>query len=790
MSNLIRSIKTLEFDKILIKLAECTPTEGAKKKALSLSPESDIDIVRKRQKRTTDAKNMIISRGMPPFGSVPDISASVERASKKAVLTTRELLDIASLLRSSRLLTDYVSTEGCPETSLHEIFDRLHSDRCIEDRITRCIISEDMIADEASPALADIRRKIKLAGNSIKEELQRYLSGAYSKYLQENIVTTRGGRYVVPVKAEYRSEVRGLVHDTSASGATVFIEPMNVVEANNELRALESREAHEIESILAGLSSAVAEIGDMLVYNYNNITELAFIFGCGELSCKLKCEEPFFTENKDFSLIRARHPILDVENVVPVTIKMGDNRLLVVTGPNTGGKTVTLKTAGLFAMMAQAGLHIPAESGSVLPVFDEIYADIGDEQSIEQSLSTFSAHMVGIVSILEKMTENSLVLFDELGAGTDPVEGAALAMSVLEEVRRRGALAIATTHYAELKAYAVETENVQNASCEFDVATLKPTYRLIIGAPGKSNAFAISEKLGLSREIIDRAGAYIDSGNRNLENVIEKLESTRLQLDREKAEAEILRRDYEKLKKDTEEAAEKKLSEAEKELRRAEEKARQMINSARSTADYIYAELDKIKKQKDKENFSENLIKSRRDIKDKIKKADDSIGYTETDEDYILPRPLKKGDEIIHRKLGTSGVLLDDPDKNGNCTVQMGIVKSKVNISQLKLDEKSKLTVGHKKEKVSSYRAIVSRSFKPEIDLRGQIGDDAWFMVDKYLDEANVAGVKSVTLIHGKGTGALRRAIWNELKADVRVESYRAGLYGEGDSGVTIVELK
>ncbi|MGN1408653.1 MAG: endonuclease MutS2, partial [Eubacteriales bacterium] len=488
-----KALYTLEFDKILEQLAELSPTEGSAEMARQLTPSSDIVKVKLRQQHTTDAKTLIGLKGMPSFGRIKDIRPSIERAEKDALLSLRELLDCAGVFKTARLLLDYVQGEKTPETSLDEIFDRLIPNRNLEEKITRSIIADDFVADDASHELAEIRRKKRATDNKIKEILQSYVS-KQSKYLQENIVTTRGGRFVIPVKAEYRNEVKGLIHDTSQSGATLFVEPMAVVEANNEMRELESREEHEIERIIRDLSAGIAVSGDSLNLDYLNITELGFIFACAELSYKMDAAAPVISDKPIIELNRARHPLLDKSKVVPITVTLGtDYKMLVITGPNTGGKTVTLKTIGLFTLMAQAGLHIPAEDTSQIGVFDEVFSDIGDEQSIEQSLSTFSSHMKGIVNIIDKMTENSLVLFDELGAGTDPVEGAALAMAILEEARMTGTLCAATTHYAELKAYAIETEGVTNASCEFDVNTLRPTYRLIIGTPGKSNAFAISE---------------------------------------------------------------------------------------------------------------------------------------------------------------------------------------------------------------------------------------------------------------------------------------------------------
>ena len=785
-----KNLYTLEFDKIRELLARHAATDGAKEMALSLTPSDDIDEVKLRQRRTADAKLLAGQKGNPSFGTVKDVSDACERADKGATLTTRELLDCAGVLRCARSLIEYYKSDKVAETSLDEIFERLIPAKTVEDRISHSIISEDMISDDASPALAEIRHNIRKTNSKIADLMQRFTQGgSYSKYLQENIVTTRGGRFVIPVKSEYRSAVPGLVHDTSASGATLFIEPMSVVQANNELRELQAKEEYEIERVLYELSRLVSSVSGTILLDYSNITYISFVFACSELAYQMKAAEPSVSEDGPVRLEKCRHPLIG-ENAVPVTIEVGGKwSMLVITGPNTGGKTVSLKTLGLFCLMAQAGLQLPCENASVR-VFDDIYSDIGDEQSIEQSLSTFSSHMVGIVDILNSMTNRSLVLFDELGSGTDPVEGAALAMSILEEVLERGALCAATTHYAELKAFALERDGVCNASCEFDVETLKPTYRLIIGTPGKSNAFAISERLGLPKRIVERAGGYVDNSSRSFEAVIEKLEAERFKLETERQKARKLRLEYEEFKEKSEAELRKKLGSAEEEAKKAREKARSIVDSARATGDYILKQLDEAKKAQDKENFGEVLQKSKKNIKGEVRSYLDKNREKEEDDGYVLPRPLKKGDDVEHRTLGTKGTLLEDPDKKGNVTVQMGILKTKFNVSQLKLLDS--VSVGEKGKPGSekAYRASVSRNFKPELDVRGMTGEDACFTVDKYLDEAIVARIFSVTVIHGKGTGALRSAIWSRLKSDKRVESFRAGQYGEGDYGVTIIDLK
>ena len=788
-----KAIKTLEFDKIREMLADLCTTDASKKKARALEPSSDEVVARRLLLETSEAKKLSGTKGLPSFGAIVDVREIADRAEKGAVLSMRELLDAANVLRTARGLLDYIRGERDYRVGIEDIFERLIPDRMLEESIFRAILSDDMIADEASPALADIRRKMRNVNVKITETLQKYVSGSsMTKYLQENIVTTRGGRFVIPVKAEYKNEVKGLVHDVSSSGATLFIEPSAIVDANNELKTLESLEKHEIERILAEFSAKIAEKSDVLTYDFLNITELAFIFAKADLSYKMEAEEPVVTDKRELRLIKARHPLLNVKKVVPITVSLGgDYNLLVITGPNTGGKTVTLKTLGLFSMMAQSGLHIPAEAGSEICIFDDIWSDIGDEQSIEQSLSTFSSHMVGIVGIIDKMTDRSLVLFDELGAGTDPVEGAALATAILEEVRLTGALCAATTHYAELKAYAIETEGVCNASCEFNVETLMPTYKLIIGSPGKSNAFAISEKLGLPEHIVKRASTYVDSGSREFENVISKLDRERFELSEEKEKARRIRTDSEKKLRETEEELKRKLAGAEAEAENMRKKAKVILDGARATSDYIIAQLDEIKRNRDSKDFDANLARAKREIKAKLRDASDAVDpVTQAEYDnYVLPRALKKGDAVIHKTLGTKGTVTSDPDKNGCVEVQMGIIKSRVASSDLVLDEGAKsATVNGKSAK--SYTANVKSSFSLSLDVRGKIGEEAWLDVDKYLDDAQMASVKSVTIIHGKGTGALRNHLWKMLKGDRRVKSFRAGQYGEGDYGVTVVDLK
>ena len=791
-----KTLKTLEFDKIREMLADCAATQGAKEYALSLEPSVYPEEILRRLRKTTDSRRLIDAKGIPSFGMVADISEACERAQKGATLSARELLDIANVLRTSRSLVDYIRTNKLFDTSIDEIFERLIPNKPLEERIYRSIISEELIADEASRELSDIRRKIRIESNRIKETLQKYIAGgSHSKYLQENIVTLKNGRYVVPVKAEYKNEIKGLVHDTSASGSTIFIEPSAVVDANNEIRILETKEQREIEKVLYEMSVQVAACEAAVKLNYLNITELAFIFACGRLSEKLDATAPLLSGDRSVNLVRARHPLISKDSVVPVNISIGDGYdTLVITGPNTGGKTVSLKTVGLFALMAQSGLHIPVEDRSSICVFDNILVDIGDEQSIEQSLSTFSSHMVNIVSMLKKVDSRSLVLFDELGGGTDPVEGAALAVAVIEYVREKGAMCMATTHYSELKAYALDTDGVCNASCEFDVETLKPTYKLIIGTPGRSNAFAISSKLGLPQEIIDKAKDYVSSDNKRFEDIIEQLENSRVQMEKQREETLLMKEEYESFKRKSETLIAQKLREAEETLEKARAKSAAMVESAKASSDFIFDQLDKIKKKQEAQNFGSELEKTRRAVRDHIRKNDDKYNPVDEkkNENYVLPRKLRKGDTVYIVNIDKEGVVLEEPDNSGNVQVQAGIIKTRTKIKNLRLVEQETQFIDkdNKKTDVSKYKATVRRDCTDEINLLGKTGDEAWLAVDKYLDEAMLTGFRTVRLIHGKGTGALKKALWQYLKGDRRIASFRIGQYGEGDGGVTIVELK
>ena len=793
-----KTLKTLEFDKIINMLVDCAATDGAKARARALAPSDDYDVVVDRLTKTDDAKRLINAKGYPAFSAPERATAAADRAYKGATLSPAELLDVASLLRSARALLDYINTDKPFETKLDGVFARLIANRTLEDKITRSILSEDMIADEASRELAEIRRKIRITNNKIKDTLQSYMGGVRLKYLQENIVTMRNGRYVVPVKSEYRNEMQGLVHDTSSSGATLFVEPMAVVEANNELKSLAAAEEHEIERILSELSAECAECSSVITLDYHNITDIAFYYAAASLALNMRAERVNLVKEPFIDLKRARHPLINKEKVVPIDVSLGgEYTSLVVTGPNTGGKTVTLKTMGLFALMTQAGLEIPALETSSIGIFSEILVDIGDEQSIEASLSTFSSHMVNVADILNRVGNSSLVLFDELGSGTDPVEGAALAIAILEKVAASGALVAATTHYSELKVYALETKGVQNASCEFDIETLRPTYKLVVGTPGKSNAFAISERLGISEAIIARASRLIERDNKRFEEVIERLDTNRIEMEKEKEKAEHLRREYEEYKAKAEAELKAKIAKSEEEIQKQTLKARQILDSARASSEFIFRQLEELKKQEDKEKRNDMMSHAREEMRRRFRESEGlmegvSIKDIALDDDYKLPRPLKIGDKVYLTTIAKEGEVTALADKKGLVSVTSGILKTKVTEDKIRLlDGTVKYTGSASAPKVNEgkVKKTVNTSFKPEIDVRGMIGDDAWFVVDKYIDDAVLMNIPTVRVIHGKGTGALRAALWKYFKSDRRIKSYRHGEYGEGDAGVTVLTL-
>ncbi len=785
-----KAADTLEYNKILSRLAGCCSVEAGKEKILTLLPESDRERVLRLQKETAAAKRMIALKGGPSLSAHPLIPAILERAEKGAVLNPLELLRVGALLRSVDGAHRYGEKMAGEDGVLGEIFRRLLPDRGLEHEIHRCILSEDSIADDASAALYAIRRKKVSCSTKIRDSLQHYISGAYGTFLQENIITFRNSRYVIPVKSEYKNEIKGLIHDTSASGATVFIEPISVVELNNQIKILEGEEKEEIERILHSLSQRVSGFCDALRLDFYNVVELSVIFARAELAYKMDAVEPVISQNGQLSFVRAKHPLLDPKIAVPISLTLGiDFDTLVITGPNTGGKTVTLKTIGLLSMMAQTGLQIPAEE-AVLPVYPEILADIGDEQSIEQSLSTFSAHIVNIISMLDSAIPGALMLFDELGSGTDPVEGAALAEAILENVRTKGAKCAATTHYAELKTYALETDGVENASCEFDISTLKPTYRLIIGTPGRSNAFLISTKLGLPEEIIKKAQYLVKAENRRFESVVGKLEAERVSMEKDREKAEKLLLEAEKAREDALKEREGLLLGAEKEMERAKKEALRLVKSARALSDSTFEKLEEMQKKALRDREQKDLEEERRKLRLTLRGEEDRISMTvsrgeEKEEEYTPPRPLCQGDRVLVAKVGKEGVI--EKIQGTDATVLVENLRMKVPLSTLRLMTKTAKKPAKQKGGVStSPRNHTSNS----VDVRGLVTDDAWFVVDKYLDDVVMVGYESVTVIHGKGTGALKAGLWRYFKKDPRIRSFRLGLYGEGDGGVTILEMK
>ena len=780
-----KAIKTLEFDKILNILMSFCPIEAAHARILEISPSVSAEEIKRRLKETSEAKLLIQTKSSPSLSGTRDITSHLARADKGSSLNMKELLDICSLLKVCSSLGVYFANVS-QDSNLNVYLKRIHENKFLEEKISKCIVSEDIMADTASDTLYEIRRKIKNAASKVKDVLNKYISGD-SKYLQENIVTTRNGRYVIPVKAEYKNEIKGLIHDASASGATVFIEPMGVVEANNELRTLEAQEKVEIERILYELTSDCTRFSADLLESFEAICTISVIFAKAEFSLSYDCCEPIINKDRYLRLNEARHPLLDKKKVVPTNIYLGKSfTTLVITGPNTGGKTVTLKTIGLLSLMAQSGLHIPAKDGSTLPVFDGILADIGDEQSIEQSLSTFSAHMVNIVDILTRYSANSLVLFDELGAGTDPVEGAALAQTILETITERGALCAATTHYAELKAYALDAKNVTNASCEFDIKTLKPTYRLMIGMPGRSNAFAIARKLGLSEGIINRANSKINKETQSFEGLIGKLEEDRIELETQKAHAKKLKEKAQAMFDVSEKQRLEFNKLIEEEGEKAEAKANELLERARESADFVFAKLQEIQRKKDAENFKELLAKSQDEVRKAlgIAELNNKIGE-KIEAEYKPPRDFVKGDNVVIASLGKEGII--DKIDGEKVTVLIGSARFNTKLKELRLITEKK---EDNKKKSGSRGPRKIMEAKSEVDVRGFIGDDAIFVVDKFLDDAVLSGLVNVRIIHGKGTGALRKALWDYFKRDKRIAEFRMGTFGEGDSGVTVVTLK
>lgn len=786
--------ETLELHKILEMLADETSNERSREAALSIEPETDIDIVKREVKKTAQAFDLSVKYGTPAFTAFKDVRGSLSRARSGASLTLRELLDIAQMLYQIRILSDWNKSRGEEVTLLDELFASLSPDKYLEDKIKDSILSEDEIADTASPALAGIRRKIAQAGAKIHASLDELIKNSdVQRSLQENIVTMRNGRYVIPVKAEHKGNIQGLVHAASSSGATYFIEPISVVEANNEIRVLQGEEQEEIERIIAEFSAECAARADAISESYLICTELNLYFAKSNLAAKMRASEPEISNDGRIDIKKARHPLIDKDKVVPVDIKLGyDYQALIVTGPNTGGKTVLLKTTGLLTAMTMCGLLIPAGDGSHISVFRNILADIGDRQSIEDSLSTFSSHMSSVVEILGKADSNSLILLDELGSGTDPIEGAALAVSIIDELKSRGSKLLVTTHYQELKLYAIESEGIENASCEFDMAAMQPTYRLIIGSPGKSNAFSISAKLGMPENIITKANDLVSTENQRFEEVIARLEASRLELEKKNTEAESLRKENEKKLAELEKELEYLNSRKEDEIAKARTQAMRIVESCRMQADALMDELNEIKKQKDKENFSQLAANARSKNRSALNKMFDTANpiIAAEHKEYVPPRPFKRGDNVMIIDINKKGILASDPDASGMVFVQSGIMKTKISIKKLRLIEPEKVTYQNKKVSTKGVKGKMERSSSMELDIRGHAVDEGIHEVDMFIDNAVLSGIGIVTIIHGKGTGTLRQGIQRHLKNHPSVKSYRAGVFGEGEDGVTIVELK
>lgn len=788
MEQLNRHYRALELDKILQMLAKETTCDDAYQQALALRPSTGLYEVRLQLQETDDAYMLCGRFGSPSFGAFHNVVNSLRRADSGGVLTMGELLGIAEVLRVMRSLVEWRKRSAGIDTSIDWRFESLSPNKYLEEKITSSILSEEEMADNASPELAGIRRKIRAASSRVREQLDKMVrSATYQKYLQDPIVTIRGGRFVVPVKAECRGEIPGLVHDTSSSGATVFVEPMGVVEANNDIKVLQSKEEAEIERILCELSAEAGSFAEGIVSGYHAAIELNVLFAKARLAYQMKATLPLMNDNGRIDLKKARHPLIDPQKVVPTDIELGLHfDTLVVTGPNTGGKTVSLKTVGLLTLMAMCGLMIPAGDNSALSVFDTVLADIGDEQSIEQSLSTFSAHMTNIIHILEEAGPRSLVLIDELGAGTDPVEGAALATAILEKLRGQGAKITATTHYAELKEYALQTPGVENGCCEFDVATLRPTYRLLIGVPGRSNAFAISERLGMSHEVVQRAKELVSAENSRFEDVVENLEKSRQGLEAERQEAMRLTAEAQKVRRETEEQREKLKRQRDAEMERARTEARNLVARARAQADALLNELDDLRRQK-KTVDAQERSRIRAGIR-AMENAADPVNRKK-EEEYVLPRKLKAGDEVLIFDIDKRGTVLQEEDSSGNVLVQAGIIKTRVPVKNLRLMEQKSVKTPAR----GTTRTVTGKATAPvstSVDLRGMTAMEAIMELDRFIDNALLTGVNVLTVIHGKGTGVLRKEVQAHLKRHPSVKSYRLGVFGEGESGVTVVELK
>lgn len=790
-----KSFKVLEFDKIIEILKTKASSSLGLHKIENLEPSSDFEEVQYRLQETTEAQSILIKRGHVNLGGIHDVLDKVKRAEIGASLDPGSLLMVADTLRAARVLSNSLSGDGEEEDFNYPIIQSLATSlyihREVEDAVYNAIVSEIEIADSASHTLRDIRRKIVQKNQSIRSKLNTIISSAtYQKYLQDSIISMRGDRFVVPVKAEYRSVVAGIVHDQSSSGATLFIEPMSIVEMNNELRKLKLDEQEEIERILAELSKMIGEIAREIISNQEILEKIDFIFAKGKLSLEMKGIDPKLNKDKSFVIKNGRHPLLDPKKVVANTIYLGDEfHTLVITGPNTGGKTVTIKTVGLFALMTQSGLHIPADFGSSMCVYDNIFADIGDEQSIEQSLSTFSSHMTRIVSILDKVTENSLVIFDELGAGTDPVEGAALAIAILEDVRMAGAKCIATTHYSELKNYALTKKGVENAAVEFDVETLSPTYRLLIGVPGKSNAFEISKKLGLSEFVINRAKEFINTENIELEDLLQNVEKNRIKAEEDRAEAEKLKTEIQMIRDAEAEKLEKLTNQKEKMMERARSEAFSITRQAKEEVDEIIKRLRELEQERASKEKNRQIEQLRKELTDSMGSLQPTV------KSMIVPKVaskeiknLKAGEDVKVITLNQEGTVVSADDKKKEAVVQIGIMKMTLPYKSLqRIKNQQQATVTKKTRSVIKAK---SGRVKGEVDLRGMNLEEATLELEKYLDDATVAGLEQVTVIHGVGTGVLKTGLQDVLKKNKHVKKKRPGGYGEGGVGVTIVTLK
>ena len=781
-----KNYRALELDKILEMVAKEATCPDAAELARAIQPVYTAAEARHLLEETDAAFVLMAKFGAPSFYGLQNVTNALRRAQAGGGLGLPELLAVGATLRAIRSLKQWHEKSASVKNALTARFELLAPNKYLEEKIFTCIVSEEEVADAASPALAAIRRKIRAASVRAREQLDKLIrSTSHQKHLQEAIVTQRGGRYVVPVKAEYRGEIPGLVHDTSASGATVFIEPMSVVEANNEIRVLQSDEQDEIARILLELSGEAGEFADSIIDSYQYAVQLNLIFAKAQVAYRMKAVVPVIDESRRTVLHAARHPLIDKDQVVPTDISLGESfDALIITGPNTGGKTVSLKTIGLLTLMAMCGLMIPAGEGSRVAVYRRILADIGDEQSIEQSLSTFSAHMTNIIRILRVADSQSLVLLDELGAGTDPVEGAALATALIEELRRKGARLACTTHYAELKAYALETDGVENACCEFDVATLRPTYRLLIGVPGKSNAFAITRRLGMDGRIVDRAGELVSRENTAFEQVVGRLEESRRALEDQLEQAREEARKARESAKQSEEKLEEAERQAQKEMDRARQEAALIVQKTRQQADALLNELDELRRQKNKALSAEQKARLRAGMRD-LERASDPVRRRSND-GYVLPRELQVGDPVLIFDIDKEATVLEAP-KDGQVLVQAGVIKTRVALSNLRL-----LTKTQQKKQLGRTvtRSVSTQEASTSLDLRGQNVEEGLMEVDAFLDRASRMHLPQVTIIHGKGTGVLRAGVQKHLRKCPQVKSFRLGTYGEGESGVTIVELK